>query len=421
VFHRLAVATALAHAVPIGQANPLEKVDAPKFVDPVKRYMHFEKAYLNGELDPGFKDLTTWDYRMVVNGDEPDETLTWGRQMLRNYRPDHITNPDYRWRYVEAVKTEVRYGSQDVKNDLPSLQPYQNMIMNGGICGRRAFFGRFILRAFGIPTTARPQPGHAALVHWTPEGWVVNLGAGWGWGTTRTQYVKDVDFLAVTQARAVESAYLEVQRAYWVGDAMGEGRVYGMDGSPAFWNAVALCRRHEIIEQSKAVALAAVGTDIGEANVSKVKDVIRDVPLTDEDRKISIGGDGVISIPAVACSTPAASTAKIRFMPSQLGGKQLHYMRLGKPENFEYTFDAPAGKYALTARVVTTSANQHLFVAANGAADAIDIAVPFTIGQWETTPQVQITLVQGKNVLTFSRPDPVKGLTIRDFTLTPVK
>ena len=37
---------------------------------------------------------------MVVNCDEPDEILAWGREMLRNYRPDHIYNPDYGWRYV---------------------------------------------------------------------------------------------------------------------------------------------------------------------------------------------------------------------------------------------------------------------------------------------------------------------------------
>ncbi len=125
--------------------------------------------------------------------------LAWGREMLRNYRPDQISTSDYRWRYVEAVKTEVKYGSQDVKNDLPTLQSYQNIIMNGGVCGRRAFFGRFILRCFGIPTVARPQPGHATLVHWTPDGWVICLGAGWGAG--RIEDNSDLDFLAMTQAQ----------------------------------------------------------------------------------------------------------------------------------------------------------------------------------------------------------------------------
>jgi len=418
---RLALAISLEHAVPIAQSNPQAQTDAPATVDPVKRYQHFEKAFLDGELDPGFKDLTVWEYRNAVNGDEPDWTLAWGREMLRNYRPDEISTSDYRWRYVESVKTEVKYGSEDTKKDLPTLQSYQNIIMNGGVCGRRAFFGRFILRCFGIPTLARPQPGHATLVHWTPDGWVINLGATWGWG--RIENNSDIDFLAMTQARKVEAAYPEVQRAQWVGAVLGEKRAFGFHaGATGFWNGVALYRQRAIIEKAKAVTLAAVGTDIGEANESKEKEVIAAVTMTAADKKIAVGQGGVITIPAVACSKPTNSTGKIRFMKSSLGGMQLHYNRLGRAETFEYTFEAPAaGKYALSARVVTTSADQHLSVAANDAKAPTDIAVPFTVGMWDKTQPVEVSLVNGRNVLRFSRNEPVKGLTIKDFMLRPVK
>jgi hypothetical protein len=110
-------------------------------------------------------------------------------------------------------------------------------------------------------------------------------------------------------------------------------------------------------------------------------------------------------------------------MPSILGGMQLHYNRLGEPEDFEYTFEAPkAGKYALTARVVTPSWKQRLTVKANGSTP-VDLALPFTVGMWDKTEPVAITLQQGPNVLTFSREHDqgLKGVTIRDFTLTPVK
>jgi len=418
---RMALAVALEHAVPVKQGNPVAQTDAPATIDPVKRYQHFEKAFLDGELDSAFKDLTVWEYRNAVNGDEPDWTLTWGRQMLRNYRPDHISTSDYRWRYVQAVGTEVQYGSQDVKNDLPTLQQYQNIIMNGGVCGRRAFFGRFILRCFGIPTMARPQPGHATLVHWTPAGWVICLGAGWGAG--RIEGNSDIDFLAMTQARMVGPAYLEVQRAQWVGDVLGEKRAFGLHSNASgVWNGVALNRQRAIIEKAKAVTLAAVGTDIGEANESKEKEVVKAVTVSDADRQIVVGQDGAITIPAVACSKPTNSTGRIRFMESCLGGMQLHYSRTGGAEVFEYTFEAPAaGKYALIARVVTTSADQHLLVAANDAKEPTDIAVPFTVGMWDKTPPVEVSLVKGQNVLRFSRTEPVKGLTIKDITLTPVK
>ncbi|MGB2821458.1 MAG: hypothetical protein WBF17_10780, partial [Phycisphaerae bacterium] len=422
VLQRLALATSLEHAVPVKQRNPEAQTDAPATVDPVNRYLHFEKAFLNGELDAGFEGLSVWDYRMGVNGEEPDHILAWGRTMLRNYRPDHISTSDYRWRYVAAVRTDVRYGSQDNKYDKPELQFFQNILMNGGVCGRRAFFGRFILRAFGVPTTARPQRGHAALAHWTPDGWVVCLGGRWGVGWVMGRK-KDLDFLATTQARNTDKPYLQVKRAQWVGDVMGEKRTFGfLSGDPAFWNGVALYRQRAIIQEAKGVALAAVGEDIGEANESKVKDVIEAVTLTEADRKIVVGQDGVITIPAAACSKPTKSTGKIIFMESNLGGTQLHYSRNGEPEEFEYTFDAPAaGKYALTARVVTPSWRQHLLVAVKGTETPTDIALPFTVGMWDRTHPVMVSLVKGRNVLRFSRNEPVKGLTIHDFTLTPVK
>ena len=421
VLQRLALGISLELAVPIAQRNPQAQTDAPATVDPVKRYQHYEKAFLDGELDAGFKGLTVWEYRNVVNGNEPDWTLAWGREMLRNYRPDEISTSDYRWRYVKAVKTEVKYGSGDNKYDKPELQFFQNIIMNGGVCGRRAFFGRFILRSFGIPTLARPQPGHATLVHWTPKGWVICLGATWGWG--RVEGNSDKDFLAMTQAREDAKSFVQVRRAQWVGAALGEQRASGFHAAASgFWNGVALYKQRGIVEKAKAVTLAAVGTDIGEANVSKEKDVVEAVTMTDADKKIVVGSDGVITIPAVACSKPTQSTGKIIFMESHLGGKQLHYSRIGKPEVFEYTFDAPAaGKYALTARVVTTSWKQHLLVAANRATEPTDIAVPFTVGMWDKTKPVEVSLVKGRNVLRFSRNEPVKGLTIKDFTLTPVK
>ena len=422
VLQRLALAASLEHAVPVKQRNAKSRTDAPATVDPVKRYLHFEKAFLDGELDPGFKGLSAWDYRMVVNGEEPDHVLAWGRKMLRNYRPDHISTSDYRWRYVAAVRTDVRYGSQDNKYDKDDLQFFQNILMNGGVCGRRAFFGRFILRAFGVPTTARPQRGHAALAHWTPDGWVVCLGGGWGCGWVMGRK-KDLDFLAITQARELEKPYLQVKRAQWVGDVLGEKRTFGfLSGDPSFWNGVALYRQRAIIEEAKAVTLAAVGEDIGEANESKQKDVVEAATITEQDSKTVVGAGGVITIPAVACSKPTNSTGQILFMKSCLGGMQLHYSRLGSPGVFEYTFDAPAaGKYALTARVVTPSWKQHLLVAANDAKGPTDITLPFTVGMWDKTQPVEVSLVKGRNVLRFSRNEPVKGLTIKDFTLKPVK
>jgi hypothetical protein len=81
---RLALGIALEHAVPVSQRNPTAEADAPATVDPVARYLQYEKAYLAGELDPAFDSFNAWDYRMVVDGSEPDSTLVWGARDVAN-------------------------------------------------------------------------------------------------------------------------------------------------------------------------------------------------------------------------------------------------------------------------------------------------------------------------------------------------
>jgi len=421
VLQRLALGTSLEHAVPVKQRNAKADLNASEMVDPVKRYLHFENAYLNNELDPKFKDLSAWDYRMVVNGEEPEEILAWGRKMLGNYRPDHINTKDYRWRYVAAVRTDIRYGSQDNQYDKNELQFFQNILMNGGVCGRRAFFGRFILRSFGIPTVARPSRGHAALAHWTPDGWVVCLGGAWGVGWARSPEsvgpgrISDLIFLAQTQSRMTGKPYEQVWRAKVVASVLSQ------DNFSELWKGFVQHYQHAIIEESKAETLEAVGSELGEANESRIKYAIEAAILTEEDKMITVGRDGSIIIPAVSCSKPTKSTGKIIFMPSNLGGKQLHYSRTGANTDFQYTFSAQkTGKYALVARVVTPSWKQVLTVNVN-ATEPVDIALPFTVGMWGETRPIELFLVKGTNTLVFSRDhERLKGVTIRDFTLTPL-
>lgn len=331
ILQRLAMATALAHAVPIAQDNPAAAKGAPTHVDPVKRYLHYEKAFLAGELDPAFETLNTWDLRFLVDGNEPDETISWGREMLRNFHPDHVFNPDHGWRYVRLVSTDVNYGSGNVKYDRPELQSYQNILMNGGICGRRAFIGRFLLRSFGIPTIARPSRAHGALAHWTPNGWVVNLGPGWGAGTTGTPYKPDRDFLATTQARTNPKAYLQVKRAQWIGDAMGEARAYGVHGQSGklpFWNSVSLYLQQTIIDDSKLVALDALGADLGEADAPAAADTSLAGSVTPADKTVTYH-EGIITIPAAAFSKPVQSHPEVQVMKSFGGGSQVFLPRFG--------------------------------------------------------------------------------------------
>ncbi len=413
---RLALAVSLEHAKPIAQSNPQDQTGAPGTVDPVKRYLHYEKAYLDGELDPAFKNMNAWEHRMVVDCDAPDHILAWGREMLRNYRPDHIYNADYGWRYSSTVRTEVPYGSQNVKDDLPSLQNYQNIIRNGGVCGRRAFFGRFILQSFGIPTWGVTQHKHAALSHWTPKGWVVNLGAGFehSWWDKDEAPRSGKDFLLETQAREHGQEYLKVLRAQWISRALGEQAYNDRKGIPGgFWSGMA--HYQTVALAGSAVGLGPLGQELAEANEPQEKMKVEQPKLADTDQK-TVVQNGAMVIPAVAYSKPSGHFAA---MKSFSGGMQLHCTGGFKAE---YTVEVPnAGKYALTARVVTTQVGQKFRLSTNDEKAPVEIAVPYTIGKWQQTQPVELVLAGGKNVLHFALQDGSRGVTIKEFTLTPVK
>ena len=129
ILQRFALGTSLEHAVPVGQRNAEARTDAPTTVDPVKRYLHFEKAFLAGELDPGFKELSTWDCRFIGNGDEPDEMLAWGREMLRNYHPDHIQTAENRCQ-IRVAGPEER---PPHARFLPEYHQYRRRVRTAGV------------------------------------------------------------------------------------------------------------------------------------------------------------------------------------------------------------------------------------------------------------------------------------------------
>jgi hypothetical protein len=169
VFQRLALAVSLGHAVPIEKqattgGDSMEGDEAgagdgsANIIDPVKRYLSYEKWYLDGELDQGFKDLSVWNMAMAVNANDPDEILAWGREMLRNLRPDSIPDDGDTSLYVDVVNKEIRYGSGDVQYDRPELAFMQNILANGGFAGGARFSGASLCKRLACPPPPARNP-----------------------------------------------------------------------------------------------------------------------------------------------------------------------------------------------------------------------------------------------------------------------
>ena len=434
-FFRLwALASSLEH--PDGNHVPEGKT-APEAI--TEYFLSYEKAYLDGELDPAFNTLTPWDCRFIF-AFRPLESLVWMRKMIRNYRPDHM-KLDYQWRYCRITKTDVPYTSnvpRPVRPDL-NLLSMQDYFLEGGICGPRAFTGRASTHAFGIPSRPAPQTGHAALAHWTPDGWVTVFGAHWTQNRFRGQC--GLDFELESRVRSKPDEYHQVHRANWLGDALDEPIVnrmrFGVGGG--FWKSLAHYKKLAVVQDEDLKELATVGAEFAESNVAAISpnsDWIEEedgplkpkekefpqVELTEADKTITTDANGVITIPVAACSKPE-STEKIRFMKSYDDKfVQMHYNLAGaRPELRSYTLNLPeAGKYNFTATVVTVTIDRSFTIRANRR-NIHEVKVPFTLGDWEESKPVPMEFKAGRNKLQLTLTAPNKGISIKSFTLTPIK
>ena len=434
ILQRLALGTALHQ--PWLDENKKGSVNGLVFSDhknpdgQVSRYLHYEQAFLNGELDPQFKDFNAWECRFITNDPYTNEELSWGRSMLRQFRPDHITNPDQKWRYTRVVKSDLPYCS--TRHD-PSLGlPQQQALALGGICGRRAFFGRFIARAFGIPSRRSTQTGHAALNRWTPDGWVVNFGGWWSFNWCGPQ--GGLDFYLDSRAREFEDDYLKVLRSQWIGDALGEEdvslRQYGQGGG--FWDGLAFYLKRAIVEDANLEetdtdsALAALSAEearlLGESDKVLGEEGIKEIVIPEEDKKIIVTEDGTVTVPAVSCSSPRNNTDKVIFLNSYDGGMQLHYQRLGsQPEILKYSVEVPsAGKYEMTMNVCTVSEEDPVIARLNRRT-IVNTILPYTKGTWQRTKPETIELREGRNTIQFTYRAPNRGVSFKDFQLKPLE
>lgn len=388
----------------------------------VPRYLHYEKAFLDGELDPAFKDMNTWECRFITDSEYSNEDLAWTRQMMRVYRPDCITMEDYKWRYVRFIKSDVPYCS--TQHD-PSLGTRPQMeIALGGICGRRAFLGRLTTRAFGIPSRASTQTAHGAMSHWTPDGWVICLGAWWSMAWCGPQ--SGLDFLLDSQAREFAD-YQHVLRAQWISDALNEENVsispgkFGQGGG--FWESLAFVKKQMIVKKAEVEALELVGgMKLGESDELLGDEEGKEIEIPEADKEIKVGADGIIHIPAVACYSPRKSSDRILFLNSWGGGYQLHYSRLGqRPELFKYRLEVPAdGEYELTAQAATVSPNLEVLVRINRD-EPLPFAMPYTKGMWAPTNAIRVKLTAGSNIISITARTPNRGVSLKHWQLKPVK
>jgi len=438
----------LALAVALELADPLPLFHQTNtYADPIQRYLHYEQAYLFGELDPVFgTEFGAWELRMVINSVAPDEQLGWGRQMLRNYRPDLMLLSD-RWRYCRIVRTDVAYTGQPNWTD-PDHLDFPQILSGGGECGPRAWMGRFICKAFGIPTWGVREPGHAAMSRWTPsEGWVVCLGAAMSYAWWEDQC--GLYFQLETQARKLCSADVtkpnveygrKVMVLEWIADMLEESR--GQVNSKcladpqALWRSLSLMQRRRLAKQYTMNKY-----DICRKSVAPQLERIQ-FRTQSVVEKVVTYADGTILIPA-ACFDTTKPSANVVVMDSFLGGKQV---LLNQDGRVQYTLSAPlGGKYQLSCRFVTVhddkvkpplqvtidgGDNSHSVINDSGwelvqgkLKSCYKVHLQYTKGMWDESKPVVVDLLSDVTTCTLSltRDAAARGIALKDIKLVPTK
>jgi hypothetical protein len=415
VLQRLALAVSLELCTPVDL-----KVGKGYEIDPIKRFEHYKRAYLAGELDPLFSTFSVWELRMAVDSDARDEELAWGRESLRNYRPDLCYSANPQWRYCMIVKQDVGYNApvfwrKDQNGQ--EMRTYDQILSGGGKCGPRAWYGRFSCKAFGIPTWGCQQPGHAALLRHTINGWTSCLGGGihksW-WGAEVGNF-----FLWETQARSAcqtddEYMYMKrVLRLEWAAVAKGEDRTAvsrsAEPNSKALWFSLAMIQRKR------------VGTNFADKCPPKHPKssvvTLYDKIMKQVEQKEPIVRDGnCIIIPGAAFTKPPKQNNQVHIHRSFLGGYQLFIQT--QPE-VEYTLDNLPGRYNLSVLVSTVHRDERPMSVTIDDKDKREIYIPYTMGRWQETEPIEITIGSGSCKLTFQRGTAKYGFAVKHFKLTP--
>jgi len=388
----------------------------------VKYYLNYLKAYDDGILDPAFSNLggTGWNYRFVFPDVYTLEDIEWIRKVMRNYRPDHMRLP-YRWRYCRIVRSDIPYCSRimPARPDL-NLSRIQDFFLEGGVCGPRAFVGQISEYAFGMPARRAPSPGHGAMAHWTPEGWTTVLGPHF-YFCSHIDGMKPMEFLLLSQAQEDPKGFKQVLMCEWLGNALGEAAPRDHGSSGGFWPLLGFYKKRAIVEDEQIKDIGTTGEELAESDVSSEKEEIEQIEIPEKFREITVAEDGTITIPVAACRSPK-NGEKIRFMESVDGGMQAHYALKGqRPELFSYGIHLPkAGKYEFTAHVCTVTVDRQCLLRVNRRT-YVDVDIPYTKADWMDTEPVELELKEGRNQFQYTHKPPNKGVSIKHFTLKPVK
>lgn len=411
IYKKIALACALELAAGTRQ------FDSSIEIDPLQRYKHFEEAHRKGELDPAFPHFSVWEMRQIVNCDAPDEQMKWIRDTVMNYVPHvtFITDPKLRYTYI--LESDVRIRKPTWTG---SPRTYQMILSGGGNQSINSWFGRFLLKSFGLPTWGAKERKFEGYCRWTPEGWEPMNGAQWE--TCSWQGKSGQDFKVEIEARNKAP-----QQEYWKKLVTLQSLADLIDGDPnsipdyekdvlhpeRLWRSLSIISMELLFQTEPEVkrTFERKGRNLVKTRNEKYLELYE---LDKPEAEVSVV-DGVITIPAGRHGFQAGN---IMVIDSFTGGKQMNFLADGTAE-YEISEEAPAKKYKMKLEVCTVSAKQTPLTVKIDDSDEnqVMVKIPYTKGVWEFTNPVDIELSPGMTIR-LSRPRGSMGLAVKKIILS---
>jgi len=418
---KLALATSLA---PPGTGAPGAGHSGP--TDPVARYRHFKAAHAAGELVPSFPGLTVWELQKVVQSGASDEDLAWGRQMIKSFRPDLLTD--------EMVVNSTSFVWR--RNAPPKFYPFkgmQDVLAGGGKCGPRSSWSVFICQACGVPAIGVGQPAHACVAYKAANpmtepqpGSAWKVGFGRGWQVSKLENMSGPEFLEAVGERARAKEFSQIEHLRWLAAALADpARATAVrDVAAAIRSSLAKAETDltASLKPEEAEADPGVKAAAGAADTAK--------PAATEPAKPAgpiVAKDGVIEIPAAAFSETGGQISWGGQFPYVLvhtdpaGGRQIHFQAQMQSQWADYVVDVPtAGDYEIVMEASCVNDEQVLEVVAGGG-EPVQVSIPLTYGLWGEASPAAIHLAKGVQTLRVQTPvnDPKRGISLRRFVLRP--
>jgi len=409
----------IALACALELASPIYEFDTSNTVDPVARYKHFVDAHRAGELDSAFPYFSVWEMRQIVNCDAPNDQMSWCRKMVMNYVPHLTCLTDVNLRYVYLLHSDVRNRKPTWTG---SPRTYPMVLSGGGNESVNSWFGRFMLKSFGLPSWGSKFRRKEGYTRWTPEGWVALNGADWDNCSWRGKTGKDFKTEVEARNKAPPEEYFKrLVTLQCLADII--------DGDPnqipeeekdvlhpqRMWRSMAIVSMELLFQTEPEVVrtfrreFTGTGTALVVTNGEKYLEKFQE-NANEAEIKYKKKEDKLV-IPASRHGFVGGTTVVIESFD---GGKQVNFVADGDIE-YEVPDNVPGKTYNLSFDVCTVSSKQvPLMLKTGDDKEPIEVGIPYTRGEWQKTDGVPVDIQPGA-ILRFSRPKGSLGLAVKNF------